>query len=66
MEDEEVKKFNDEVVTSEGDKPKGIPNFWLNVFRNAADISELITEQDEAVLSHLTDITIDQTNEPEV
>lgn len=37
---------------------KGIPNFWLTIFRNTEILSEMVQEHDEPVLQKLTDITI--------
>lgn len=37
---------------------KGIPNFWLTVFRNSEILSEMVQDHDEPVLQKLTDITI--------
>lgn len=47
------------IVPAEGQnegQPKGIPNFWLQVLKNVAEISSMIQEQDEEVLKYLTDI----------
>ncbi|KAI0988515.1 hypothetical protein GJ496_004468 [Pomphorhynchus laevis] len=48
---------------------KGIPNFWLQVLKNADPITSIIQEYDEPVLKFLTDITIeygDSTEEDEL
>lgn len=37
---------------------KGIPNFWMTIFRNTEILSEMVQEHDEPVLQKLTDITI--------
>lgn len=37
---------------------KGIPNFWLSIFRNTEILSEMVQDHDEPVLQKLTDITI--------
>lgn len=37
---------------------KGIPNFWLTIFRNTEILSEMVQEHDEPVLQKLRDITI--------
>lgn len=37
---------------------KGIPNFWLTIFRNTEILSEMVQQHDEPVLQKLTDITI--------
>jgi len=45
---------------------KGIPKFWLHVFRNANDdcLMGMVEPTDEDALSHLTDITV-KLSEPE-
>jgi len=35
---------------------KGIPDFWLTVFRNCSPVSGMITERDEPVIKYLIDI----------
>lgn len=37
---------------------KGMPDFWLTVLKHGGDVSELIQEHDEPILSHLTDIKL--------
>jgi len=37
---------------------KGIPGFWLTIFRNVEMIAEMIQEADEPVLEHLKDIEV--------
>ncbi|RXG56055.1 Nucleosome assembly protein 1-like 1 [Armadillidium vulgare] len=37
---------------------KGIPGFWLTVFKNSSILEETIHERDEPVLSHLEDIKV--------
>ncbi|XP_037947680.1 nucleosome assembly protein 1-like 1-B isoform X2 [Teleopsis dalmanni] len=43
---------------------KGIPNFWLTIFRNTELLSEMVQEHDEPVLRKLTDITIKYEEQP--
>lgn len=45
---------------------KGIPNFWLTIFRNTEILSEMVQEHDEPVLQKLTDITIKYDDEVDV
>ena len=45
---------------------KGIPNFWLTIFRNTELLSEMVQEHDEPVLKKLTDIKIVYDNEVSV
>ncbi|CAG5075137.1 Similar to Nap1l4: Nucleosome assembly protein 1-like 4 (Mus musculus) [Cotesia congregata] len=51
---EEVKD-NDEKET---DNVKGIPDFWLTIFKNVAMLDEMVQEHDEAILKHLYDIKV--------
>lgn len=46
------------------DNVKGIPDFWLTIFRVTELISGMIQKPDEDALKHLTDITISYSNEP--
>lgn len=44
---------------SEGaEPPKGIPEFWLTIFRNVPMLNEMLQEHDEPILKHLQDITV--------
>lgn len=49
-----------------GDKAdlKGIPDFWLTVFRNVDILAEMIQEADEPLIRHLTDIEVVMSQEP--
>ncbi|XP_057693837.1 nucleosome assembly protein 1-like 4a isoform X2 [Corythoichthys intestinalis] len=38
--------------------PKGIPDFWLTIFRNADMLTDMIQEHDEPILKHLKDIQV--------
>ncbi|UJR08120.1 hypothetical protein I4U23_012397 [Adineta vaga] len=60
--DEQTKKTNEEEKKEE-EKTVGIPEFWLQVFKNSDVLSELIKEQDEDVLKHLSDVRIVMKNE---
>ncbi|CAF0940302.1 unnamed protein product [Adineta steineri] len=61
--DEEAKKAaeagekSDEKKKDE-EKAVGIPEFWLQVFKNSDALSELIKEHDEPVLKHLIDVRL--------
>lgn len=37
---------------------KGIPDFWLTIFKNVAMLAELLQEHDEPILKHLYDINV--------
>lgn len=73
--DEENEDLSEEVKAkakiAEGEKEeifpedvKGIPEFWLTLFKNVDILSAMIQEHDEPILRHLTDITLDVTSNP--
>lgn len=35
---------------------KGIPNFWLTIFKNVSKLSEMVQDHDEPILKSLQDI----------
>lgn len=49
-----------EVVTS----GKGIPDFWLTVFKLVPQMDQMVREYDEPILKHLTDVRIHSQVEP--
>ncbi|VDI49793.1 nucleosome assembly protein 1-like 1 [Mytilus galloprovincialis] len=51
-EDKEKKEDN------EGADVKGIPSFWLTVFKNVDMLSEMIQDHDEPILNHLQDVKV--------
>lgn len=57
---EEEKEKPDETKEPEAEvldeDTKGIPHFWLTVFKNVDMLSEMVQENDEPILKHLTDI----------
>ncbi|KPP70285.1 nucleosome assembly protein 1-like 4-like [Scleropages formosus] len=46
-----------EAAPSEED-PKGIPEFWLTIFKNVDMLGDLLQEHDEPILKHLQDIKV--------
>lgn len=65
-EDESAKK---EKAPEPAEKPedpptKGIPDFWLTIFKNVSLLSEMVQEHDEPVLKHLIDIKVNFITEP--
>lgn len=40
------------------EETKGIPSFWLTIFKNVDMLSEMVQEQDEPILTHLQDIKV--------
>lgn len=53
--DSEDKEKKDD---NEGADVKGIPSFWLTVFKNVDMLSEMIQEHDEPILNHLQDVKV--------
>uniref|UniRef100_A0A669CYA1 Nucleosome assembly protein 1-like 4a n=1 Tax=Oreochromis niloticus TaxID=8128 RepID=A0A669CYA1_ORENI len=51
---EDAKK---EEATPEED-PKGIPEFWLTIFKSVDMLSDMLQEHDEPILKHLKDIQV--------
>jgi len=56
---EKKAKLEEEKKEEEEDKDvKGIPQFWLTIFKNVEMLAEMVQEADEPVLEKLTDITV--------
>ena len=53
--EDEIKELNEKSEEYKGEK--GIPNFWLQVFKTAESVGDMIQEHDEPILKHLTDVT---------
>jgi len=45
---------------------KGIPIFWLTIFKNVDMLSDMVFEADVPILMHLEDIKVEITNKPMV
>ncbi|KAB0354040.1 hypothetical protein FD755_023266 [Muntiacus reevesi] len=54
----EKAKIEDEKKDEEKEDPKGIPEFWLTVFKNVDLLSDMLQEHDEPILKHLKDIKV--------
>ncbi|XP_058046088.1 nucleosome assembly protein 1-like 1 isoform X2 [Ahaetulla prasina] len=54
----EKAKLEEEKKDQEKDDPKGIPEFWLTVFKNVDLLSDMVQEHDEPILKHLKDIKV--------
>lgn len=50
------KKQENEI--NKNDDTKGIPNFWLTIFKNVQMLSEMVQEHDEPILKHLLDVKV--------
>jgi len=53
-------KIEDEKTKNDADEKdvKGVPDFWLTIFKNVDMLQEMVQEADEPLLSKLTDITV--------
>ena len=51
----EVFKFVYCLVT---EKPDGVPEFWLTIFKNVDMLSDMVQDHDEPILKHLQDIKV--------
>ncbi|KAG9333492.1 hypothetical protein JZ751_011500 [Albula glossodonta] len=51
-----VEEGKEEAGTEED--PKGIPEFWLTIFRSVDMLSDMLQEHDEPILKHLQDIKV--------
>jgi len=53
-------KIEDEKTKNEAEEKdiKGVPDFWLTIFKNVDMLQEMVQEADEPLLSQLTDITV--------
>ena len=45
---------------------KGVPEFWLTIFKNVELLQEMVQDHDEAVLKSLHDITVTFNKDPMV
>ena len=45
---------------------KGVPDFWLTIFKNVDMLQDMVQEHDEAAMSALLDITVDFSQKPMV
>ena len=60
LEDEKAKKEKEEK------EMKGVPEFWLTIFKNVDMLQEMVQEADEPLLHKLTDITVTFSEQPMV
>merc|ERR1711902_299823 len=54
----EKAKLEEEKKAEEEKDVKGVPQFWLTIFKNVEMISDMIQEADEPALEALTDVTL--------
>merc|ERR1739844_59388 len=59
-------KIEDEKTKNEAEEKdvKGVPDFWLTIFKNVDMLQEMVQEADEPVLTKLTDITVTFSESP--
>lgn len=50
----------------EEEPTKGVPEFWLTIFKNVSLLAEMVQPHDEPILKHLTDIKVYFVEEPMV
>jgi len=66
--DEELSEEMKSKAILEGDKKdedsKGIPEFWLTIFKNVDLLADMMQEHDEPILKHLTDIKVHYKENP--
>lgn len=63
-EDEISEKLGGMSFNTYSDDVKGVPDFWLTIFRVTELLSGMIQKPDEDLLKKLTDITISYSNDP--
>ncbi|KAL6425948.1 nucleosome assembly protein 1-like 1 isoform X3 [Cataglyphis hispanica] len=44
--------------TENEDDTKGIPDFWLTIFKNVGTLADMVQEHDEPILKHLSDVKV--------
>ncbi|XP_059608460.1 nucleosome assembly protein 1-like 1-A [Phlebotomus argentipes] len=63
---EKMKELSSDMKETKNDYPadvKGIPDFWLKIFRNVTLISDMVQEHDEVLLRKLRDVNIKYADE---
>merc|ERR1712243_363673 len=61
---EEKEKSEENKVHDMDENTKGIPEFWLTIFKNVDLLAEMVQDYDEPILKHLTDILLKFHDEP--
>uniref|UniRef100_A0AAZ3RCP7 Nucleosome assembly protein 1-like 1 n=1 Tax=Oncorhynchus tshawytscha TaxID=74940 RepID=A0AAZ3RCP7_ONCTS len=54
----EKAKVEEEKKDEEKEDPKGVPEFWLTVFKNVDLLSDMVQEHDEPILKQLQDVKV--------
>jgi len=61
----EAKKEEDKKDTdNEAKAAKGIPEFWLTIFKNVDMLQDMVQEHDEVALNSLEDVTVEYSKSP--
>ncbi|TRY93253.1 hypothetical protein DNTS_000090 [Danionella cerebrum] len=58
---EELKKkaaIEEKTEDANEENPKGVPEFWLTIFRSVDMLSDMLQDHDEPILKHLQDIKV--------
>ena len=67
-ESEELSEDMKNKVTLEGETKeedmKGVPEFWLTIFKNVELLADMVQDHDEPILKHLIDIKVRYNEEP--
>jgi len=63
-EDNQEEEEKAEAKVDGAEDAKGVPEFWLSAMKNQVSLAELITDQDEKALRHLTDIRMEYLDRP--
>lgn len=56
----------EEVKDAKPEDVKGIPSFWLTIFKNVEMLAEMVQEADEPVLEKLDDVTVTIHSKPQM
>lgn len=66
IEDVAADKKSPEDKNKKNEVEKGIPDFWLVIFKNVGILAEMVQPHDEPILKHLRDISVTLTEKPMV
>jgi nucleosome assembly protein 1-like 1 len=58
VEIDETKPDSEKTADDAEDKTKGVPEFWLTIFKNVEILADRVQEVDEPILQHLLDIKV--------
>jgi nucleosome assembly protein 1-like 1 len=52
-------RFKNCFISEKEEESKGIPGFWLTIFKNVDMLAEMIQPHDEPILNHLQEIKVE-------